>query len=135
VPTTQQGLLEISKTQLRNQVGDNACNHCQGNYPPVRLPDLRKLQDCMTKEIYDLMNYGLCTVKEAGIGAYRPRRVFFRQQHQGFLEKFHHAASRAAVAAPQPAVQQKVRFGQHRHQRMMRGPSVLAWVGPRNAPC
>src|SRR5713226_5841512 len=60
--------------------------------------------------------------------------MLFRQQRQRFLEKFHSATGRAAVAAAQPAVQQKMRFGQHRHQRMMRGPSMLARVGPAQRP-
>src|ERR1700675_2625575 len=56
--------------------------------------------------------------------------MFFRQQCQSLLEKFHYATGRATVPAPQPAVQQKVRLGQHRYQRMMRGPPMLAWIGP-----
>src|SRR6202167_6052891 len=54
--------------------------------------------------------------------------MFFRQQCQSLLEKFHYATGRATVSAPQPAVQQKVRLGQHRYQRMMRGPPMLARV-------
>src|SRR5258708_29321043 len=56
--------------------------------------------------------------------------MFFRQQCQRLLEKFHHATGCATVPAPQPAVQKKVRLGQPRHQRMMRGPPMLAWIRP-----
>ena len=69
-------------------------------------------------------------VKKAGVGAHHAKGMFFRQQRQAFLEKFHYATGRAAVPAPQPAVQKKVRFGQHRYQRMMGGPSMLARVRP-----
>ena len=69
-------------------------------------------------------------VKKAGVGPHHAKGVFFRQQRQGFLEKFHYATGRATVSAPQPAVQQKVRLGQHRYQRMMRRPPVLARVRP-----
>src|ERR1700720_2309449 len=56
--------------------------------------------------------------------------MLFRQQRQRLLKKFYRAAGRAAVATAQPPVQQKMRFRQHRHQGMMRGPSMLARVGP-----
>src|SRR6516162_4845438 len=55
--------------------------------------------------------------------------MFFWQQRQGFLQELHHPAGGATVAAAQPAVQQKMRFGQLCHQRMMRRPAVLARVG------
>src|ERR1700693_5748419 len=60
--------------------------------------------------------------------------MFFRQQRQRLLEKFHSATGRAAVTAAQPSVQQKMCFGQHRLQRMMRGPSMFARVGPAQRP-
>src|SRR5450759_1127002 len=52
------------------------------------------------------------------------------QQRQRFLEKFHHPASGAAVPAAQPSMQQEVLLGQHRQQRMMRGPSMLVRIRP-----
>src|SRR6266446_10168894 len=64
------------------------------------------------------------------IGTHHSNGVFFRQHRQGFLEKFHYPACRAAVLTPQPAVQQKVSLGQHRHEWMMRGSSRLAWIRP-----
>src|SRR5207302_1481650 len=49
-------------------------------------------------------------------------------QRESFFEKLLHATAGAAVAAAQPAVEEKVRFAQHRQQRMMAGTAVFARV-------
>ena len=67
-------------------------------------------------------------VEETGISSYQADLLALLPQREGFFEKLHYSPAGAAVATAEPAVENKVSLRQHREQRVMAGPPMLARV-------
>ena len=67
-------------------------------------------------------------IEEARIGSQQADLFALSPQRESFFEKLLYAPAGSAVAAAEPAVEEKVRFAQYGQQWMVAGPSVFARV-------